>query len=127
MVKELIEAGADVNVRATVKRIHLRQQLLSQISLLSSCQLIGHPPVVAELIKAGADVNVPISEGATPLYVAASNGHEACALALIQAGADVSPKQVGLDAVVCSHRGQAREDRKAAETLWCALTESYNS
>ena len=45
--------------------------------------------IVMELIKAGADVNQAISEGFTPLYVAAQNGHESCVALLIQAGADV--------------------------------------
>ena len=42
-----------------------------------------------ELIKAGADVNQATSEGSTPLYVAAQNGHEGIVALLIQAGADV--------------------------------------
>ena len=42
-----------------------------------------------ELIKAGADVNQATSNGVTPLYVAAQQGHESCVALLIQAGADV--------------------------------------
>jgi ankyrin repeat protein len=42
-----------------------------------------------ELIKAGADVNQATSDGATPLFLAAQNGHESCVALLIQAGADV--------------------------------------
>ena len=42
-----------------------------------------------ELIKAGADLNQATSDGATPLYVAAHNGHEGIVAVLIQAGADV--------------------------------------
>ena len=42
-----------------------------------------------ELIKAGADVNQANSDGVTPLYIAACNGHEGCVALLIQAGADV--------------------------------------
>ena len=38
-------------------------------------------------------MNVPRSDGATPLYMAASKGHEACAALLIQAGADVNAKE----------------------------------
>jgi ankyrin repeat protein len=42
-----------------------------------------------ELIKAGADVNQATSDGYTPLYIAAQNGHEGCVAVLIQAGANV--------------------------------------
>ncbi|ACO61073.1 predicted protein, partial [Micromonas commoda] len=91
---ELIEAGADVNVRATLKS-RSTGNTVSDITPLHVAAKEGHTPVVAELIRAGADVNVPSSDGATPLMWAASNGHEACALALIQAGADVNPKGGG--------------------------------
>ena len=94
MVKELIEAGADVNVRATVKH-KTSGSSFSDITPLHMAANKGHTPVVAELIRAGADVNIPSSDGTTPLMWAASNGHEACALALIQAGANVNPKGGG--------------------------------
>jgi ankyrin repeat protein len=45
--------------------------------------------IVMELIKAGADVNLARHDGATPLLMAAQNGHEGCAAVLIHAGADV--------------------------------------
>jgi ankyrin repeat protein len=94
VVKELIEAGADVNVRATVKH-KTSGSSFSDITPLHMAANKGHTPVVAELIRAGADVNIPSSDGTTPLMWAASNGHEACALALIQAGANVNPKGGG--------------------------------
>ena len=100
VVKELIEAGADVNVRASapiVKRSASAKSNTSGVILSDSTPLFaaahyGHTPVVIELIKAGADVNVPRSDGFTPLHVAASKGHEACVVLLIQAGADVNPE-----------------------------------
>jgi cytohesin len=46
--------------------------------------------VARALIQAGADVNRAANNGATPLYFAAQNGHEAVVLALIQAGGDVN-------------------------------------
>ena len=100
VVKELIEAGADVNVRASApiaKRSASAKSNTSGVILSDSTPLFaaahyGHTPVVIELIKAGADVNVPRSDGFTPLHVAASKGHEACVVLLIQAGADVNPE-----------------------------------
>ena len=58
-----------------------------------------------ELIKAGADVNQATSDGTTPLFLAAQNGHESCVALLIQAGADVrkarkdghTPMQIATD------------------------------
>ena len=91
VVKELIEAGADVNVRATVKNSSTGD-ILSDITPLHTAAQQGHTPVVIELIKAGADVNIPMGDGRTPLYMAASKGQEACVALLIQAGADVNPE-----------------------------------
>ena len=42
------------------------------------------------LIEAGADVNKATDVGATPLYIAAQNGHEAVVRALIELGADIN-------------------------------------
>ena len=97
VVKELIEAGADVNVRATVFK-HIPASVksntsgntVSDVTPLMIAAHDGHTPVVIELIKAGADVNVPRSDGVTPLHMAARKGHEACVALLIQAGADVN-------------------------------------
>jgi hypothetical protein len=91
VVKELIEAGADVNVRASSKS-NISGVIVSDVSPLFIAAHSGHTPVVIELIKAGADVNVPRSDGTTPLHMAASKGHEACVVLLIQAGADVNAK-----------------------------------
>jgi ankyrin repeat protein len=55
----------------------------------------GHTPVIMELIRAGANVNTVTRfspnrpDAITALMVAVLNGHEACVLALIYAGADV--------------------------------------
>ena len=46
--------------------------------------------MVKALIEAGADVNKARNDGWTPLYSAASKGHEAVVKALIEAGADVN-------------------------------------
>ena len=51
--------------------------------------------MVKALIEAGADVNKAADDGETPLYTAASNGHEAVVTALIEAGADVNKADNG--------------------------------
>ena len=89
VVKELIEAGADVNVRGSAKD-DTSGVLYSDVTALYVAAQNGHTPVVSELIKAGADVNVPRSDGCTPLFPAARNGHDACVALLLQAGADVN-------------------------------------
>jgi len=94
VVKELIEAGADVNVRASANN-KISGKILSDVTPLHVATENGHTPVVVELIRAGADVNVPNSNGATPLYMAALYASEGCALALLQAGADVNKAPTG--------------------------------
>ena len=92
VVKELIEAGADVNTRGITTYQRYKNEFVSDVTPLHVAAQKGRTPVVIDLMKAGADVNVPSSDGATPLLWAASNGHEACVALLIQAGADVNPK-----------------------------------
>lgn len=89
VVKEMIQAGADVNM--TISRPVERRpgKTLSNITPLFAAALQGHTPCVMELIKAGADVNIARSDGITPLHMAAYSGHEGCVLSLIQAGADI--------------------------------------
>ena len=89
VVKELIEAGADVNVRGSAKRIAPKISF-SDVTPLYVAAHLGHTPVVIQLIRAGVDVNIPISGGVTPIHVAALNGNEACVAILLQAGADVN-------------------------------------
>ena len=45
--------------------------------------------MVSALISAGASVDQAIEDGATPLYIAAHNGHISVVSALISAGASV--------------------------------------
>tara|TARA_B100000482_G_scaffold130249_1_gene94849 strand:+ start:83 stop:910 length:828 start_codon:yes stop_codon:yes gene_type:complete len=102
LVKFLIEAGADVNVRAS----NVNPGSASMHTALYAAADRGHTLVVMELIKAGADVNIASSTDCTPLYLAASRGHDDIVALLIQAGANLhkalqpcgwTPLQVAVD------------------------------
>ena len=87
LVKEMIQAGADVNMTVSVPVKDRPGKTLSNITPLFAAATQGHTPCAIELIKAGADVNIARSDGVTPLHIAAHNGHEGCVASLIQAGA----------------------------------------
>ena len=89
VVKEMIEAGADVNMTISRPVEHHPGETLSNITPLLAAAMLGHTPCAIELIKAGADVNIARSDGVTPLHIAAYKGHEGCVASLIQAGADI--------------------------------------
>ena len=75
VVKVLIDAGADVNIRS-----HGGTPLFL-------AALFGCTQVVHQLIKAGANVHLSDRNGLTPLAMAKNNGHCGCEKALIEAGA----------------------------------------
>ena len=83
LVKELIKAGADVNMQVTTP-------YNSNYTALHLAAQRCHTTTVMELIKGGADVNIATSDGVTPLHIAADVGHEAGVLALMYAGADIN-------------------------------------
>lgn len=89
LVKEMIQAGADVNMTISGPVEHRPGKTLSNITPLFTAAMQGHTPCAIELIKAGADVNIARSDGITPLHMAAFKGHEGCVASLIQAGAVV--------------------------------------
>ena len=104
LVKFLIEAGADVNVRAS--NVNPNQRFATMHTALYAAADRGHTLVVMELIKAGADVNIASSTDCTPLYLAASRGHDDIVALLIEAGANLhkalqpcgwTPLQVAVD------------------------------
>ena len=79
VVKELIKAGADVNMINNINHSAL---------MISAC--CDDYQVVKELIKAGADVNIRGVRGHTALIYASYNGSSKVAKELIEAGADVN-------------------------------------
>ena len=100
LVKFLIEAGADVNVRAS----NVNPGSASMYTALYAAADRGHTLVVMELIMAGADLNIATSNDSTPLDVAAQNGHDGVVALLIQAGANLhkgfqgwTPLQIAVD------------------------------
>ena len=78
-VKDLIKAGADVNVADACGRRPLHDAAMN-----------GHIAIVKHLIERGANLNVyENKEELTPLHLAAVHGHLSVVKDLIEAGADV--------------------------------------
>ena len=86
LVKELIKAGADVNMQVTDVAIPGNSNYTALHCAASKC----YTTIIMELIKGGADVNIASSDGTTPLHMAAEKGHEAGVVALMYAGADIN-------------------------------------
>ena len=78
-VRELIDAGADVNVATRVG-----------ITPLNEAVQTGYGAMIATLAAAGADVNAPFFDGSTVLQEAVRQGDNALVDVLICAGADVN-------------------------------------
>ena len=94
LVKFLIEAGADVNVRASnlyycVSNVNPNHVVASMHTALYVAAQEGHALVVMDLIKAGADLNIATSKNCTPLFIAAQHGNDGVVASLIQAGANI--------------------------------------
>ena len=86
LVKELIKAGADVNMPFTDVTIPPILNYTALHVAASRC----HVMTIMELIKGGADVSIANSDGVTPLHIAAEDGYEAGVVALLDAGADIN-------------------------------------
>jgi ankyrin repeat protein len=78
---ELIESGADINVRDERGR-----------TLLHFAALNGHNDVARLLLTKGADVNATDEIGFTPIHCAALKGHKELVELFIANGADVNAK-----------------------------------
>ena len=91
MVKELIQAGADIEGRDKDGE-----------TPLIWASSYGHLEIVQELIQAGADVNAKDNDACTPLIWASSRGHLAVVQELIKSGANVNAP-IGLIAIIVAH------------------------
>ena len=87
LVKVLIEAGADVNVRAS--NVNPNQRFATMHTALYAAADRGHALIVMDLIMAGADVNIASFDDCTPLFIAAQHGNDGVVASLIQAGANI--------------------------------------
>ena len=84
-VRELLDAGADVNVRNADK-----QRL--QYTPLHWAAYYGHLEIAEILISRGADLDAEDPSYSTPLYLAAEQGHPKVVEFLISKGAEVNVK-----------------------------------
>lgn len=80
-VKDLLEAGADVNIRNKWG-----------MSALMYAAEGDHPGIVDVLLEGGADINAKNNDGSTALMISAIHGCKYAAYALLEAGADVNIK-----------------------------------
>ena len=81
-VKELIEAGADVNAK----------DLIDGTTSLHWAAYFGHKEIVELLLKSGSKVDAKSNNGNTPLYWAAYSGQEEVIELLITKGAKVNAR-----------------------------------
>ena len=84
-VRELLDAGADVNVRNADK-----QRL--QYTPLHYAAYYGHLEIAEILISRGADLDAEDPAYSTPLYLAAEQGHPKVVEFLVSKGAEVNVK-----------------------------------
>ena len=78
-VKELVKAGAELNVTNSDGN-----------TALIHATKIGHVDCVKELVKARAELNVTNSDGNTALILAAYNGHTDCVKELVKAEVELN-------------------------------------
>ena len=76
-VKDLLDRGADVNVRSSTASTPLHNAAMH-----------GYAKVAKFLLDKGAEVDLEDNRGKTPLHVAARERHRTVARILIQGGAD---------------------------------------
>ena len=94
VVKALITAGANVNVKQPAKNLSLRYinryVPVKDATSLHYAAATGNMEVAELLIAAGADVNVKSGQGEPPLIISIAKGHIDVAQLLISTGADIN-------------------------------------
>ena len=88
-VKILLEYGADIEARGTLKIEH---DVIKGCTTLWAAAASGHLNVVKLLIERNADVDGRTSTDSTPLRVAAHDGHLDVVRCLVERGADVNAR-----------------------------------
>ena len=127
VVKELINAGADIHAKNKIGEtpLHLAVKYLDMDFVLES-----YPPIyvdndndylIREFIKAGANINAKNNSGETPLHYAASNAaaYGESIKDLISAGADIHAKDNG-DRTPCDllkHNDELKDNSEAKKLL----------
>ena len=113
LAERLFEAARDGDVAAldallpdaTAEQLHEEHEYVAQgtthrVTPLFVASWGGHEAIVRRLISGGADVARGCSEGFTPLMAAAAMNRYGCAVALLEAGADVNHEVSRDDGVV---------------------------
>ncbi len=106
LVKELLEKGADVNVR--IDRYPNRGW-----TPLHAAADRGKLDAARALIAGGADVNAATESGSTALIFASFRGNDELARVLIKAGADVNTIDTGGTTALSWAAGDGREELTA--------------
>jgi ankyrin repeat protein len=103
LVQKLVENDADVNKPGWTP--------------LHYAASAGHVKIVEYLLEQSAYIDAESPNGTTPLMMAAMYGSPEAVKVLIQAGADLSPKnQLGLSAWDFAVRGQRQNSKELIET-----------
>ena len=89
IVKLLIDAGVDVNQRATMSDSEVTN-LISNVTALNLAATWDQAPGIIELVKAGADINIADDRGRTPINNAAEFGNDDCVALLVAYDADIN-------------------------------------
>ena len=89
VVKVLIDAGADVNKRATIAEAETKKPT-SNVTAVNMAAMWDHAPVIMELVNAGADVNIADNRGRTPINYAAVHGYDDCVALLVAYDVDIN-------------------------------------